>query len=115
MITSPEHFAGVALLRIGRAKTAKELRTLYGDCQEAEMHGDIQPAEYDALISAIEQREPVALLLDAIRDAKDGAELNAAGKWAHTQRAAEQLTLAQFEEVVRAGKARHAELKGQDQ
>ena len=112
-ITSKEQFAGVALLRIGFAKTAVELATLYGDCQSAWKHNDIDSAEYDALITAIESRDWVVRLLDAIQDAKDGDQLTAAAKTAHMQRAAEKLTPAQFDEICRAGVKRRAELKEQ--
>jgi hypothetical protein len=112
-ITSPEQFAGVALLKIGRAKTMKELDTLKADCQSAWQHQDIPHPEYLILSDAADKREPVARLLDAVRDAKDGDQLTAAAKSAREQRAAEKLTPAQFDEVCRAGVNRRAELKGE--
>jgi hypothetical protein len=114
-ITSKEQFAGVALLKIGRAKTVAELSTLYGDCQLAFRHGDVASGEYDTLVTAIERRDPVVRLLDAVRDAKDGDQLTAAARAAREQRAAEKLTSAQFDEVCRAGAKRRGELKGEQQ
>jgi hypothetical protein len=111
-ITSPEQFAGLALLKIGRAKTAAELATLKADCDSAIEYGDITDVEYSTLLSAYRQRKSVVVLLDAIRAAKDGVALDAVGKAAKGKRDGGELTLAQFEEVVRAGRARRAELNG---
>ena len=114
-ITSKEQFAGVALLKIGRAKTVAELDTLRADCQSAWQHQDMPHPDYLILSDAADKREPVARLLDAVRDARDGDQLTAAAKAAHMQRAAEKLTPAQFDEICRAGAKRRAELKGQSQ
>ena len=110
-ITTPEQFPGVALLNIGRAKTMKELDTLKADCQLAWQHQDITHPEYLVLSDAADRREPVVKLLDAVRDAKDDAELSAAGKSAKSKRDGSELTLAQFDEVVRAGRVRRLKLR----
>lgn len=115
MITSPEQFAGLALLKIGSAKTAAELATLKADCDSASEWGDITEVEHATLMAAHDAREPVVALLDAIRDAADNDSLSAVGKRAHAEMGAGTITAVQYDEVCRAGRVRRAELKGQDQ
>ena len=61
-ITSPEQFAGRALLKIGRAKTHDELDTLAWEINlaskpaEGQDEADISQAQYAALVAAGVQR-----------------------------------------------------------